>query len=65
MTDEPLMNDDDIYADTVTVDRVLLVQIARLVADMRMADMMIDGYTVDEARALRERCEQIIREHGE
>jgi hypothetical protein len=93
MTDEPLMNDDDIYAedieidepirgkplatyhhkillvpedsDIVTVDRALLVQMARLVVDMRMFDMMIDGYTIDDARALHERCEQIIKEHGE
>jgi hypothetical protein len=87
MTDEPLMNDDDIYADdylpvihqpietrkgritfdpnAVYVDKALLVQMARLVVDMRMFDMMIDGYTIDDARALHERCEQIIKEHGE
>jgi hypothetical protein len=51
------------FGHRVTIDRPLLVQMARLVADMRMADMMTDGYTVDEARTLRTACEQILREH--
>jgi hypothetical protein len=87
---EPLMNDDDIYADdiyideridskpnatyhfkmllvsqdldTVTIDRALLVRLARIVSEMRLVELMDYG-TIDDARALRERCEQILREH--
>jgi hypothetical protein len=62
MTDDPLFNEDDIRTDTVTVDRALLVQLARLVADMRMVELMDYG-TVDDARTLRTACEQILREH--
>lgn len=65
MTDDPLLNEDDIRRDTVPVDRDLLVRLARLVADMRMIDIMLDGYTVDESRELWAQCARIVQEYGE
>ena len=49
----------------VLIDRALLVRLARLVFSVRLADLMFDGYTIDEADALREACQQILREYGE
>jgi hypothetical protein len=65
MTDEPLMNEDDIRRDTVTIDRELLVRLARLVHDLVHDDYMQAVFQVADDGILQIACEQIIKEYGE
>jgi hypothetical protein len=61
MTDDPLFNEDDIRPDTVTVDRALLVRLARFVVTMESAVV----FRTADLETLIAACEQIIKEHGE
>lgn len=54
--------------DTVTIrreDYALLLELARLCGTMSLTDLMLEGYTVDAARALQARCEALVEKAKE
>jgi hypothetical protein len=44
----------------IHVGRQLLLQMAQVVCDTRLIDLMQDGMTIGEARKLRATCEKIV-----